>query len=161
MGRWASLLASLLLLASCGYGAEDRARGASSDRPGTDFGDATVIIDTGPEVVMIDAEVAQTEQQRARGLMFRESLPHDAGMVFVFFEESRGPFWMKNTRIPLSIAFFGREGRIVAMLDMDPCRRDRCRLYDPGTAYWGALEVNQGAFERWGVEVGDRIDIVQ
>jgi uncharacterized membrane protein (UPF0127 family) len=66
---------------------------------------------------------------------------------------------MKNTLIPLSIAFWDARGRIVRILDMTPCRADPCRLYDPRVAYAGALEVNRGAFRRWGVERGDRIAV--
>jgi uncharacterized membrane protein (UPF0127 family) len=156
------VLASVLLVAAaCGYGGTGDRSSGSAEKPAVSFGDATVIIDAGDDVVMVDAEVAQTAEQRARGLMFRDSLPQDAGMVFMFFRQTDGPFWMKNTRIPLSIAFFGRDGRILRILDMEPCRRDPCRGYDPGTPYWGALEVNQGAFGRWGVRVGDEIEIVQ
>ncbi len=110
--------------------------------------------------MLLKVEVADDPKERERGLMFRESLPKRAGMVFIFFEETRGGFWMKNTRIPLSIAFFDRDGEIVRILDMDPCKRDPCRIYDPRVSYWGALEVNQGAFERWGVDEGDTIDVI-
>ena len=82
-------------------------------------------------------------------------------MVFVYFRRHRGAFWMKDTLIPLSIAFFGRDGRLEAILDMKPCRRQPCRLYDPGVPYWGALEVNLGAFDRWRVESGDSLHLAQ
>jgi uncharacterized membrane protein (UPF0127 family) len=80
-------------------------------------------------------------------------------MVFVYAERHRGAFWMKDTRIPLSIAFYGADGGILRILDMQPCKRDPCPLYDPGVAYRGALEVNRGAFERWGISTGDRLRI--
>jgi uncharacterized membrane protein (UPF0127 family) len=64
---------------------------------------------------------------------------------------------MKDTLIPLSIAFWDREGRIFRILDMEPCREETCRLYEPGGLWWGAVEVNQGFFEDRGVEVGDRV----
>jgi uncharacterized membrane protein (UPF0127 family) len=66
---------------------------------------------------------------------------------------------MKNTLIPLSIAFLDADGRILRILDMEPCEADPCPLYPPGVAYTSALEVNQGAFERWGVEVGDLVTL--
>jgi uncharacterized membrane protein (UPF0127 family) len=66
---------------------------------------------------------------------------------------------MKNTLIPLSIAFYDVDGTILRILDMEPCRSDPCRVYDPGVRYAGALEVNQGAFERWGVREGDRLEL--
>jgi len=79
-------------------------------------------------------------------------------MVFVYAEDVTGAFWMKNTLIPLDIAFANASGRIVRILQMAPCRTDPCRLYDPRAAYRTALEVNAGSFRRWNVRVGDRLD---
>ena len=123
------------------------------------FEPAKVLIDTGGGSVLIDAEKAETPEQHSQGLMHRTSLPEDAGMVFLFFEQRTGGFWMKNTLIPLSIAFFDDRGDIVRILDMEPCRAEPCEIYDPGVAYSGALEVNKGAFDRWGVAEGDRITV--
>ena len=69
---------------------------------------------------------------------------------------------MKDTLIPLSVAFFDEDGRILEILDMEPCppETDPCPVFEPGVSYLGALEVNQGAFEEAGVEVGDMIEIV-
>jgi uncharacterized protein len=107
---------------------------------------------------LVDVDVAETDEQRAFGLMQRESLPDDEGMLFVFFEDSVSAFTMRNTLIPLSIAFFDFDGEILKILDMEPCEAEPCPSYDPGVTYRGALEVNQGAFDEWGVEVGDKIN---
>ncbi len=120
---------------------------------------ATAILEGEGDPVLLTVEVAETPEQHQRGLMFRESLPEDTGMVFIFFEDTSTGFWMKNTLIPLSIAFFDEAGRILEILDMEPCRRDPCRLYGAGLTYRGALEVEQGAFERWGISEGDLITI--
>lgn len=64
---------------------------------------------------------------------------------------------MKDTTIPLSAAFFDASGRIIALVEMEPCTADPCPRYAPDTSYRGALEVNLGAFEAWGVAVGDRV----
>jgi uncharacterized membrane protein (UPF0127 family) len=120
---------------------------------------AKAIIDTGARRIVADVEVADSPAEWQRGLMFRRSLPRNAGMIFVFPRDRRGGFWMKNTLIPLSIAFSDRRGRILRILVMAPCRSDPCRIYDPGIAYRSALEVNQGAFRRWGVTRGDRITL--
>ena len=109
--------------------------------------------------MLVNVEVADRPELISLGLMHRTSLPEDAGMLFLFFEETSTGFWMKDTLIPLSIAFFDRDGEIEAILDMDPCEEEPCRLYGPGEPFHGALEVNRGAFERWGVEVGDRIRV--
>ncbi len=104
-------------------------------------------------------EVADTAAERKRGLMHRKALAEDAGMLFVYERETSGGFWMKNTLIPLSIAFYDADGKILAILDMTPCRADPCAVYDPGVGYRGALEVNRGAFRRWGVTKGDVIRV--
>jgi uncharacterized protein len=135
----------VLLLAACG---------------GTDTGPRAVIETNAGEVV-VHVEVADSPAERAKGLMGRQQLPEDAGMVFLFPEDSTSAFWMKDTLIPLSIAFYGTDGRIVRILDMEPCRRDPCRIYEPHATYRGALEVNRGAFRRWGVVAGDRVRVEQ
>jgi uncharacterized protein len=113
------------------------------------------------EEVSVAVEVADTQEEREVGLMHRESLPEDAGMIFLFEEEITGGFWMKNTLIPLSIAFAGADGEILRILDMEPCEADPCEIYDPGVAYASALEVKQGAFASWGVEEGDLLTLEQ
>jgi uncharacterized protein len=113
------------------------------------------------EEVEVAVEIADTQAEREVGLMNRESLPADAGMIFLFEEDSTSGFWMKNTLIPLSIAFADEEGTIISILDMEPCEADPCEIYDPGASYRSALEVNQRAFEDWGVQVGDRLSLTQ
>jgi uncharacterized membrane protein (UPF0127 family) len=141
------LVAGLVLLFAGAAGATHR------------FPLGTAAIDTDERRVTVLVELATTARQRSLGLMHRRALPANAGMVFLYPRATRGAFWMKNTLIPLSIAFWDARGRIVRILDMTPCRSDPCPLYDPGVAYVGALEVNRGAFRRWGVERGDRIAV--
>jgi uncharacterized protein len=135
----------LMCLAACGGGSEVEG--------------PRVVIETQAREQEIPVEVADSDAERQRGLMERTSLARDSGMVFVFPGETAGGFWMKNTLIPLSIAFYDSDGRILRILDMEPCRRDPCPIYDPGVAYVGALEVNQGAFRRWNVSEGDRLRV--
>jgi uncharacterized protein len=120
---------------------------------------ARLSIATAEGEVTVDVEVADSASERRVGLMNRASLPEDAGMVFLFEEPSDGGFWMKDTLIPLSIAFWSEEGRILAILDMKPCEADPCPVYDPGVGFVGALEVNQGFFDKRGVRVGNRIEM--
>ena len=120
---------------------------------------AHAVLSHGSQETEIAVEIADTPTEREQGLMGRETLPADAGMVFVFPDDHRGPFWMKNTLIPLSIAFYSADGRLLKILDMEPCDADPCPLYDPGVIYRGALEVNQGAFAGWGISAGDRLRI--
>jgi uncharacterized protein len=158
----AVLLICLVVVTSCSAQEEagrDGQTRAELPSGSPTFAPGKALIDTGGDSVLIDVEVAETPEQRRFGLMFRESLEKRSGMVFLFFETTSGSFWMKDTLIPLSIAFFDGDGIIRAILDMEPCKEDSCRLYHPGVSYTGALEVNQGAFDDWGVSVGDRITI--
>jgi uncharacterized membrane protein (UPF0127 family) len=124
---------------------------------GLTTGSAEITGDGGPRRLTV--EIADSDAERRRGLMGRTSLAADAGMVFLYDDDRDGAFWMKDTTLPLSIAFFDADGRILRILDMEPCRRDPCPLYDPGVDYRGALEVRRGSFARWGVAPGDRITV--
>jgi uncharacterized protein len=159
----AVLLLCLVAITACSAqeeaGRRDEDAGDELPSGSPTFAPGKALIDTGGDSVLIDVEVAETPEQRRFGLMFRESLGERSGMVFLFFETTSGSFWMKNTLVPLSIAFFDDDGIIRAILDMEPCKEAPCRLYHPGVSYTGALEVNQGAFHEWDVSVGDRITI--
>lgn len=120
-------------------------------------GSATITSDTG--VIEVRLQIAETGEQQGYGLMYRRWLAEDRGMAFLFGQDTTSSFYMQNTFIPLSIAFFDQGGRILKILDMEPCDDAPCPLYDPGVSYRGALEVNQGAFQRWGVAEGDIITI--
>lgn len=101
----------------------------------------------------IPVEVADTDYLRNRGLMFREQLDHDSGMFFVFPDESNRSFWMKNTSIPLSIAFIDRSGVITNIEDMKPNCLESVSSSRPAPY---ALEMNLGWF--YGrASVGDRV----
>ena len=117
----------------------------------------TVVIETAGGEVRVDVAIAETEEVKARGLMDVEEMDPDAGMVFLQDQPARLPFWMKDTLIPLSIAFWGPDRRIATILDMEPCRTTTCPTYDPEIGWVGALEVNQGFFADHGVEEGDRV----
>ena len=166
MKRIAVCLLVLLSLAACDGDrettADDEGRNCEVpiDHPSPpQFEPARVLIDTGEGSVLLDAEVAEDEESRAFGLMHRESYPEDCGMVFMFFEPIQSGFWMEDTLIPLSIAFFDDQGEILEILDMEPCKADPCELYVPEVTYSGALEVNQGTFDRLGVSEGDVINV--
>jgi uncharacterized membrane protein (UPF0127 family) len=104
--------------------------------------------------------VADSDDERARGLMGRTGLPPDGGMVFRFAEPTDAGFWMKDTRLPLSVAFWDRGGRIIAILDMEPCTNDPCPVYRAGATYETALEMRRGWFDEHGVEIGDRVELI-
>ena len=103
----------------------------------------------------IVAEVAATPEQRATGLMRRVSLKPDHGLIFVFERTEPLAFWMKDTFIPLSIAFIGTDGRIVSLDDMAP--RDETSHWSAGPAQF-ALEMRKGWFSEHGIKAGDRVE---
>jgi hypothetical protein len=151
MRRLASIGLVVLTLAACATGAEP-VHGAATNS-------ILVRVRTaGGTIELENLQVARTSQARARGLMGRASLPEDGGMVFLFDDETRAAFWMKDTLIPLSILFWQGDGRIIDILDMSPCRADPCPVYRASAPYVGAIEMNRGAFERLGVEVGDTLE---
>jgi len=97
-------------------------------------------------------EVAKTPEERSYGLMGRKYLGKDEGMLFIFETEDRHGFWMKNTFIPLSIAFIEKNGRIVWITDMKPLTLDS---HVPPQPILYALEMNKGWFSSRGIKVGD------
>jgi hypothetical protein len=99
-------------------------------------------------------EIAATHASRQQGLMHRDHLGAEAGMLFVYPDEQVRGFWMKDTRIPLSIAFATRSGAIVHVADLDPFETDRVSSLAPATY---ALEVNRGWFARHGIVAGATI----
>ena len=102
----------------------------------------------------IKVEIADTDELRMKGLMFRESLPDDSGMLFIFPEENIRHFWMKNTSLPLSIAYVASTGIIIDIKDLQPHNLNS--VPSAGPAQY-AIEVNQGWFARNGVKPGDQI----
>ena len=144
-------LASLLLLVAVACGSAEEVSDPNAP--------AALSIRTDDGTVSLDVQVADTPEERETGLMGRESLSPYDGMAFVWEEPVTGTFWMKDTLIPLSIAFYAADGRILRILDMQPCEADPCPLYDPEVPYRGALEVNEGAFADWGITEGDRLRI--
>lgn len=128
------------------------------------FETARIWIVTGPDSIPLTIEVASTPAQWERGLMGRDTLDPEGGLLFVF-DEPRGAedgFWMWQTFLPLELATLDAEGRITVILEMEPClERDpeACTEYLPGVPHSAALEVNRGWFARNGVGVGARVVI--
>ena len=99
--------------------------------------------------------VANTEAQRSQGLMGVRSLPEGVGMAFVWSAPTSGGFWMKDTLIPLSVAFVSEEHRIVSIQEMTPCTADPCQIYRSPVPYQMAIEANVGWFSQRSIFVGD------
>ncbi len=126
--------------------------------PTADASDDTLIAITMPKKEVILAELADTTEKRARGLMFRTHLPMDRGMLFTFPEPQRWTFWMKNTRIPLDIIWLDQKKRIVYIERRVPgCSRtdDSCMQYQPNHDALYVLEVAAGVADALQLKVGD------
>jgi uncharacterized membrane protein (UPF0127 family) len=108
---------------------------------------------------LLYVEVADTASEQRRGLMGRESLPAGEGVAFVYEEPVESTFWMKDTVIPLSIAFVDEAARVIDVRDMQPCRADPCPSYGADEPFALAIEANLGWFDEHGVEAGDRAEL--
>lgn len=106
-------------------------------------------------------EIADTHESRSRGLMYREQMPADVGMLFLFERQEPQAFWMKNTKIPLDILYFDRDFRLVGWsLNTPPCSLgDRCPNYPSGAPAQYVLELNAGTSARLGVQLGAVLDV--
>jgi uncharacterized protein len=148
-----SLAALLLLSVSCG------AASSSSPTP-------TPALAAGPSVVLPSGvryrvELARTPEEQAQGLMFREALPPNAGMLFLFPEPGIHKFWMKNTMIPLDIIWMDSASKVVFVSANTPqCRADPCPNYGPDQPASNVLEIAGGMAKKESVEVGTTIRFV-
>ncbi len=151
------VLLSLLAATACERPGDDPAATFAGDPaeagPLPPRGQAWVIFESDT----VTAEIADTPEARERGLMFRDHLPDGQGMLFVFGDEATRSFWMRDTYIPLDIAFLDRSQSIVDIQQMEPETEEFHNSTRPAMF---ALEVPQGWFEEQGIGVGDRARIV-
>jgi uncharacterized protein len=141
-----ALMLALVGLVACGGTDHD------PDRPLS-----TVTFEGADELLYVD--VADEPEERSRGLMGVEHLPADEGMAFVFDQAVSSTFWMKDTVIPLSIAFIDDEGRVIGVLDMQPCEAEPCPSYGVDEPFVLAVEANIGWFHEHGIEAGDSAEL--
>ena len=186
-GTWWGVVACVALLAgaACSSSNAGDAKGtATSGTAATGLPAVTFAKAAGGAPATISVEVADDDEERACGLMHRTSMPDDHGMLFVFPQDGQmGGFWMRNTLIPLSIAYIGGDGRIVDILEMRPVPSPGTPFktadgqeivvpdgqqapagaawvtYPPRGAYHYAIEANKEWYARNGVAVGDRADV--
>jgi len=165
MKCWRVLLILVVFLAGCGSangGQVDHSPNGSAGEKKTSSGTAdfpTVTIEaSGGKKVEVQVEIADGPFEQQRGLMYRTTLGEDRGMLFVYRREQPLSFWMKNTRLPLSIAYIDSKGRITDILDMKPLD-DKPPHYVSSKPVQYALEVNLGFFDERGVKVGDQAEL--
>lgn len=140
------LILLALSLAACA------SRKAITDSPNPPL--QTVSIRVGSATVL--AELALSETERERGLMFRKTLDEGKGMIFVFPKDDMLVFWMKNTTLPLSLAYIASDGTIRQISDLEPLSLAPVPAYR-SVRY--ALEMNRGWFDRSGVKAGDKVGV--
>jgi len=110
----------------------------------------------------VNIEIADTVYERAVGLMFREELAENSGMLFVFKDDSNVAFWMKNTIMPLDIIYISKDLEIGSISKKaQPCEIETCPSYSPDDLYRYVLEVNGGYTELHNIRVGDTVEIFQ
>jgi uncharacterized membrane protein (UPF0127 family) len=148
MKRIVAALASLALPAGCAGGTV----ADSPERP-----PSSVAFEGTDALLYVD--VADESGEQRRGLMGVEHLPADEGMAFVYDEPVNSAFWMKETLIPLSIAFIDESGRVIGVRDMEPCEVDPCPSYGIDEPYVLAIEANLGWFDEHGIVPGDRAEL--
>ena len=112
----------------------------------------TTTVKVGPHALRV--EVVANDADRSKGLMHRKSLGKDDGMLFIFDEPGYHSMWMKNTFIPLSVAFVDRDGTILNILDMEPQTEDTHMSAGPSIY---AIETNKGWFAAKKVKAGDKV----
>ena len=117
----------------------------------------TITVVINPQL-KVEAELAYTDANRARGLMFRESMPSDAGMLFLFPSMDIYNFWMKNTLIPLDILWLNERKEIVYMVTAQPCKKDPCDSIAPLQKALYVLELNAGFANKHKLTIGTQLE---
>jgi uncharacterized protein len=144
----------LFLLGGCASGDGGDAGGGGGKGP-------TVVLNTQKGKTEILVDIADTTEERARGLMYKKSIPENYGMFFIFEQEQEQNFWMKNTLIPLDMVFFDRNYKVVKIAhDAQPCRKDPCMVYASDKPAKYVLEVNGGTADRLGLKEGDGLQLI-
>lgn len=146
MPRWV-VLSAVALITPTGLHAVDQSRTLRG-------------VVTFPDETRVSVEIADRAATRQRGLMFRDALPPNEGMLFVFDDIGYYPFWMKNTRIPLDMLWLDQNRTIVSIArSVPPCKTDPCPTYPPDAEALYVVEVVSGFAKAHGLHVGDVITL--
>ena len=139
-------LVLLVLAVACGGGAPGTPASCPQDQGTVAFPKQT-----------LDVQVADDDAEREQGLMGVTSLPRNRGMAFRWDAPTDATFWMKDTLIPLSIAFVDEEGKVITIKEMTPCTADPCTTYGADAPYTMAIEANANWFPDHHITVGDPV----
>jgi uncharacterized membrane protein (UPF0127 family) len=151
------ILAGLLMLSILAVGLGVGCGGGDSDVAETETA-VVVLKPSGRPEVRVRVELARTAAERARGLMFREQLEPDAGMLFIYEGERNLSFWMKNTLIPLDMIFISKELRVVGIVENAVPQTETSRRIDQPAQF--VLEVNAGFAAANGIGPGTEVEFL-
>lgn len=155
MPRLSLLTLTVLLTAILGCGSDDDQAATSMGNEFTKEGTLAFIQPSGDTLRTIDIEIADTPEQRTRGLMFRRSMPYSRGMLFLFPEADTSGFWMKNTAMPLDIIFVAPDSQVVSIAKRTtPFSEEQIW---PGGRKQFVVEVRAGFVDRFGISDSTRI----
>jgi uncharacterized membrane protein (UPF0127 family) len=146
--KWGMVTVTMMLFLLFFAGCENRIKKLPTQ-------ELTIVKDDNSSII-VSAEIAKTDEERAQGLMYRKELASGEGMLFVFDRDQIMNFWMKNTFIPLSIAYISSDGIILEIHDMKP--QVEAPVSSSRSARY-ALEVPQGWYNTVGVKVGDKVQL--
>lgn len=147
----------LFLFGGCVSGGSDTgSASAGVNGSGGESKGPVIVLNTEKGKTEIPVDIADTSEERSKGLMYRESIPENYGMFFVFEEERERNFWMKNTLVPLDMIFFDGNYKVVNIVhNARPCKKDPCRVYPSEKPAKYVLEVNGGKSDGIGLKEGD------
>jgi uncharacterized membrane protein (UPF0127 family) len=159
--RWSIFLLLALAFGACLANGADRPANPTLVKASrvAGFGQTALRVTAGGSAHRYCALLADTLDQREKGLMGRQDLAGYDAMAFEFKDDTDVPFVMRNTLIPLSIAWIDDKQRVVAVADMEPCQAEPCRTYAAGRRYRSAIEVKRGDLTRLGVRVGSQVTV--
>ena len=116
-----------------------------------------VVINNGQDSIRINVEIADDTEKLMRGLMFREKLEENSGMLFIFSDEDYRHFWMKNTLIPLDMLFISKDFEILDIKYAIPCKQDHCGIYGVSKTVKYVLEVNGNFTIKHNIAIGNKV----
>lgn len=141
---------------------EDDEKSYNLNIPESGVVDIKLIDSKSNELLTISAEIARTDHEKEIGLMYRENLDENKGMIFVYEKDTNSKFWMKNCEIFLDIIFIDENGIIIEIVEnAPPCEEEFCKLYGTIMPYRYVLEINGGLATKKGIKNGDKLITIE
>lgn len=117
-------------------------------------------LDFSNQHITINVDIATSQSQLEKGLMYRDQLDNTQGMLLIFKKEKRARIWMKNMLIPLDIIYISAQNRVISLLkNIPPCLRNNCTIYEPRILSKMVLELNVGKIDEYKIKMGDKVTL--